>query len=72
MRHGLNLCRLPDRLVRSETALRVNQVRRKDSVDKCRLSQSSLAYTPTSVPTLNYQFKTSRNHNSSQVIVNVQ
>jgi hypothetical protein len=47
MRDGLNLCRLSHRLVRREAALRVNQVRRKDSVDERRLSQSSLAFMST-------------------------
>ena len=66
MRDGLNLCRLSDRLVGREAALRVNQVRRKDSVDKRRLSQSSLAFMSTSISVLKYQFtSTGRNHSSS-------
>lgn len=42
MRHRLNLCSLPDRLVCSEPSLRIHQVRRKNSVDERRLSQTRL------------------------------
>lgn len=44
MRYGLNLRRLPDRLVRRQPAFRIDQVWRKNSIDKRRLSESSLAY----------------------------
>ena len=43
MRDGLNLGRLPDGLIRAQTTLGVNQVRREDGVDERRLSQTSLA-----------------------------
>ena len=42
MRDGMNLRRLPDRLVRLQTPLRVDEVGGEDSVDECRLSQASL------------------------------
>ena len=38
----MNLRRLPDRLVRLQTPLRVDEVGGEDSVDECRLSQASL------------------------------
>ena len=44
MRDGVNLRRLPDGLVRVETALRVDEVRREDSVDERRLSKTRLTY----------------------------
>lgn len=44
MRHGLDLRRLPDRLIVFKTTLRVDEVRGKDGVDEGALSQSSLPY----------------------------
>lgn len=44
MRDGVDLSRLPDRLIRLQAALGVNQVRREDSVDQRRLSETSLTY----------------------------
>ena len=43
MRHRVNLRRLPDGLVRLQTSLRVNQMRRKNGVNQRRLSQTRLA-----------------------------
>ena len=42
VRDGVNLSRLPDGLIRIEPALRVNEVRREDSVDERRLSKTGL------------------------------
>ena len=42
VRDGVDLRRLPDGLVRVETALRVDEVRREDSVDEGRLPQTRL------------------------------
>ena len=44
MRHGVDLRRLPNGLIRLETALRVDEVGREDSVDERRLSETSLTY----------------------------
>ena len=44
MRDGVDLRRLPNGLIRLETALRVDEVGREDSVDKRRLSETSLTY----------------------------
>lgn len=44
MRNSLDLCRLSDRLVSFQTALGVNQVRRENSVDERRLSETRLPY----------------------------
>jgi len=44
MRNTLNLGGLSDRLVRFQTTLRVNQVRRENSIDERRLAQSGLPY----------------------------
>lgn len=44
MRDGVDLSRLPHGLVRIETALGVDEVRRKDGVDERRLSETSLAW----------------------------
>lgn len=43
MRNRLNLSRLSNGLVRLLAALRVNQMRGKDRVNECRLSETSLA-----------------------------
>ena len=42
MRNGMNFRRLPDVLIRSEPAFRINQVRREERVNQRRLSQTSL------------------------------
>lgn len=42
MRDGVDLSRLPDRLIRLQATLRVNQVRREDGVDQRRLSKTRL------------------------------
>jgi len=42
MRDGVNFRRLPDLLIRSEPAFRINQVRREERVNQRRLSQTSL------------------------------
>ena len=42
MRDGVDLRRLPNGLIRLETALRVDEVGREDSVDERRLSETSL------------------------------
>ena len=42
MRNGLNFCGLSDRVLRLQTTLGVNQVRRENSVDERRLSETSL------------------------------
>lgn len=44
MRNRVDLSRLPDGLVRVEASLRVDQMRREDSVDERRLAQARLAY----------------------------
>ena len=44
MGNSLNLRCLPDGLIRGKAALRVNEVRRENSVDERRLAQTSLAY----------------------------
>jgi hypothetical protein len=44
MRSGLNLCGLSDRVLRLQSTLGVNQVRRENSVDERRLSETSLPY----------------------------
>lgn len=44
MRDGVDLSRLPDRLIRLQAALGVNQVRREDGVNQRRLSKTSLTY----------------------------
>ena len=44
MRNSLNLGRLSDRVVRFQTTLGVNQVRRENSVDERRLSETGLPY----------------------------
>lgn len=45
MRDGMNLRRLPHRLIRVEAALGVNEVRREDGVDEGRLSKTGLTCT---------------------------
>lgn len=42
VRHGLDLCRLSQRFVGFETAFRVDEVGRKERVDQCRLTQTTL------------------------------
>jgi hypothetical protein len=42
MRDWMNFRRLPDLLIRSEAAFRINQVRREERVNQRRLSQTSL------------------------------
>ena len=42
MRDGVDLGRLPHRLIRFQATLGVNQVRREDSVDERRLSETRL------------------------------
>lgn len=42
MRYRVNLSRLSDWLISLQPSLRVNQVRREDSVDQRRLSQTGL------------------------------
>jgi hypothetical protein len=44
MRSNLDLSSLPHRLVGHKTALRVDKVRRENSVDERRLAQPSLTY----------------------------
>ena len=44
MRNGLNLRRLPNRLVRLFASLRVDQMRSKNRVNERRLSKTRLAY----------------------------
>lgn len=46
MRHGVDLSRLSNRLLRLESSLGVNQMRSKNSVDQRRLPQTSLTYKP--------------------------
>jgi hypothetical protein len=49
MRDGVNVRRLPNRLIRLQTTLRVNKMRSKDGVDQCRLSKSRLACPPNKI-----------------------
>ena len=44
MRCCLNFCSLPNRLDCLQTSLGVNQVRRENGVDECRLSKTGLSY----------------------------
>lgn len=46
MRDRLDLGRLPDRLIRFEATLRVDEVRRKDGVDHRGLAETALACIP--------------------------
>jgi len=45
MRNSLNFGGLPDRFIRYETPLRVDEVGRENSIDERRLAKSSLSYT---------------------------
>jgi hypothetical protein len=49
MRDGVNVRRLPNRLIRLQTTLRVDKMRGKDGVDQRRLSQSRLACPPNKI-----------------------
>ena len=42
MGDGVNFCCLPNILIRSEPAFRINQVRREERINQRRLSQTSL------------------------------
>jgi hypothetical protein len=65
MRNGVNVRRLPNRLIRLQTTLRVNKMRSKDRVNQRRLSKSRLACPPQQ----NLYTKSSKFHGGAEGVI---